>query len=201
MTDNEALAGFAIGATSNVLYVAGKAVLLDVGRPPGRLYVSRDGGVTWAPPILSTADGPHYNCLTYDAGQLFACGTNRGAKSDPILSVSVDEGRTWQTVTRLGDITGPKACVAEACQDVARWLCEIYTQCSEGLSPPDAAAPRDAPVDRGRSDAGFGIDESDDGGCGCRVGGEASPPAGPLLLMMAAIAVALGARGGRRFRR
>jgi hypothetical protein len=199
LTDNDALAGLAFGATPNDLFVAGKANFFETGRPPGRLYVSHDGGATWAPPIVSGPAGPHYNCLTYDQGQLYACGTNRGRQEDHLLSVSADEGHTWLPVSRLGDVTGPKACVAEACQAVAAWLCNVYSQCTEGMTPTRDASvgsdAADAATNDTRRDTGFAIDDSDDGGCGCRVGAEGKPTGSAsalvllLLLMVARRAV------------
>lgn len=195
MGDSDALSGLAFGAGPNDLYVAGKAILFEAGKPPGKLYVSRDGGQTWAAPIPSGAAGPHYNCLAYDQGRLYACSLNRGSRDDALLSVSTDEGRTWQPVSRLVDVAGPKACVAEACQAVAGWLCNKFTHCTEGVIPNGDAGAPDAPFDAGRRDTGFAVDETDDGGCGCRVGGKSGDRG------LAWLALFLGFVAYRRFRR
>ena len=170
LSNGEALGGLAFGTAPGTLYVAGTSVYIEPGKPPGTLFISRDGGATWAPPIASGSEGPHYKCLTASAGKLYACESYRGSNTDPMVQESSNEGATWTPALRLADVSGPKSCVAEACQTVAAWLCDKYQVCSERGAT-------------GTVDAGAAVDASagdtgDEAGCGCGVGRASSAFAG-----------------------
>ena len=136
LADFELLAGLAFGPagpsgqTDAALYVAGRAPIVVDGVPPGRLYVSRDGGGSWQPPVHSPRGGPSYRCLEFSGGKLFACAGGEAAGDAFLVGVSEDEGRSWAPVVRLADVHGPRACVRDRCLQTELWLCEGYGQCA-----------------------------------------------------------------------
>jgi hypothetical protein len=131
----EGVAGLAFGGNSSTLYLAAKDLFPLAGMPPGSLYVSRDAGKTWLPPRPAPEAGPQFNCIVATGSRLFACSIGQGRKEDFMLAYSDDEGMSWTAINRLGDLTGPKTCVAPQCQVVAQWLCDTYTTCAEGQTP------------------------------------------------------------------
>jgi MYXO-CTERM domain-containing protein len=176
LSDFELMAGLAFGPApagqaGPTLYVAGRAPIVIDGVPPGRLYLSRDGGGTWQPPVHAPALGPAYRCLEFSAGKLFACGGGEAAGESFLVGVSGDEGRSWTPLVRLADVHGPRACVRDRCQRTELWLCESYGQCTAsdgGAAPTDAAdAAADVIADASSEP---GAVAGGEGGCGCAVG-------------------------------
>jgi photosystem II stability/assembly factor-like uncharacterized protein len=162
----------AFGASGKTLYLAGRDLFATAGVPQGRLYVSRDGGDTWAEPIPSPAKGPRFRCLQAQGGQLYACGAGEPGGDEAMVSVSSDEGKSWTPSVRFGEITGARACARARCARTAVWLCEGYGICG-GLSP-DArgdggvadAGPDAIPGDRICPASGSGCED----GCSCELG-------------------------------
>jgi MYXO-CTERM domain-containing protein len=183
------------GPTESALYVAGRAPIVLDGVPPGRLYISRDGGGSWQPAVHSPATGPSYRCLEFTGGKLYACGGGEVAGEAFLVGVSEDEGKTWTPVVRLADVHGPRACVRDRCLRTELWLCEGYGQCagSDGGAPRDGAvtdagaAGRDAGADAASERPGGPADE---GGCACAIGPSPRGPAAPLLLLWAVLIAA-----------
>ncbi|HEY0715640.1 MAG TPA: sialidase family protein, partial [Polyangia bacterium] len=159
----EIKAGITFGATARDVYVAGREVFTSAGQPVAHLYVSQDGGGTFAAPITSPPEGPNYRCLAFADGRLYGCG---GPPGDGFLfGVSDDRGQTWQPLATLADIDGPRPCTNGRCFATALWLCQAYGVCAADL--PGGEVP-----DAGRdvlSPDGAGVDVDDDG-CGCRLG-------------------------------
>ena len=196
LADFELLAGLAFGPagpsgqTEAALYVAGRAPIVVDGVPPGRLYVSRDGGGTWQTPIPSPPGGPSYRCLEFSRGKLFACAAGEAAGDSFMLGVSEDEGRSWAPVVRLADVHGPRACVRDRCLRTELWLCESYGQCAASDGGADGGG--DAGVDAAL-DGGADVPPGPAGGggdCGCDVGAaRRSPPVVVALVLLIGLLV------------
>ncbi len=80
-------------------------------------------------------------------------------------------------------------------------LCDQPGDPDAGPSTPDANTnpnPADANVGPGTPDSGAGADGDRSGGCGCRTSGTGGERAASLLLLLAALAVTLRRRPGRR---
>lgn len=163
----EALGGFAFGTTPDVIHVAARQELLDPTMPPGRLHVSGDGGESWAAPVPSAADGPRYRCLVSRGRALYACGAGAPGGDRFLLGVSVDGGRTWQSLMTMAEIAGSAPCHRAACAATDQWLCETYRLCG-GPMPPGGGSAQ---------------------GCSCDVAGGAAAPAASVLAMAALAAV------------
>jgi MYXO-CTERM domain-containing protein len=200
LEEGAALVGFAFGAGSTI-YVAGRDFLAGSGSPPGRLYISRDDGGSWEPSVPSGADGPRYACLAYDAGTLYACAAGEPGGDRFLLGASPDEGRTWQPVVRLQQVTGARKCVRSVCAVTEAWLCEAYGRCPDGDR--DAGpAPTDAreAVDAGDDSCRGGRCTVKEQGCACVVGG-AEPPSRLTLLALAVAGVIVPRRRRARVSR
>ncbi len=135
------LTGFAFGEAATTLYAASRDLLDSPDRTTARLTTSKDAGKTWTE-RPSAADGPRYRCLHARAGKLYACGAGESGYDRFLLGVSSDEGRTWQPVTRLGDIQGPRACAVAACGATRDWLCLSHGICGDVPERP-LVEPRD----------------------------------------------------------
>ena len=189
LRDGEVLGGFAFGATAETLFVAGTAPILLEGRPPARLYVSRDRAATWAEPIPSPESGPSYRCLAFTDGQLAACGAGESGGDRFLVGVSTDEGRSWSPLVRVADLTGAKACVRAQCIATELWLCETHGRCA---TTPDAASP-DSPAPADEPDAAVDAGtRSEGGGCTCQLAAGREPHLG-----FPSIALAVGGAGLR----
>ena len=200
----EGVAGLAFGATPATLYLAAKDLFPLVGSPPGALYISRDTGKTWLPARPAPEAGPQFNCLVAAGARLYACSTGQGRKEDFMLASSDDEGQSWTPIMRLGDLSGPKACIAPQCQAVSQWLCDTYTSCADGLAPTPTPEPRSA-TDAGSSpppsaDAAAPVHEfpHEDSGCACGLGSGAPGAAGTGALAAALLLFRLVRRRVRR---
>ncbi|HEY0706728.1 MAG TPA: sialidase family protein [Polyangia bacterium] len=161
-------AGITWGATPADVYVAGREVFSRAGEPGADLYVSHDGGASFAPPIASGPQSPHHRCLFFAEGRLYGCG---GPPNDNFLfAVSDDDGKSWSPLATLADIDGPRPCTSGRCFATAFWLCQAYGVCAADL--PGGPLP-DASSDGGKRDAISTDGSSDDDGsdCGCRLGG------------------------------
>lgn len=185
-------AGFAFGEAPGVVYVAGRPVLQREDGVTAELYVSRDDGVTWAPPALSGPAGPRYRCVGSRAGRLYACGGGVDVQDSFLLGVSDDEGRTWQPVVTTDSLTGPVACSDGACALVDAWLCESYGICGG----PDAGAPSPGLTHDASADASLAAPASD--GCACAVG---APSRGALSNVGVGMPMILFAMLVRRLKR
>jgi photosystem II stability/assembly factor-like uncharacterized protein len=162
---SELLGGFAFGAAA--IYAAGRAQLTDASMPPGHLYVSRDGGVTWEPGIPSGRDGPRFRCLAVRGDRLYACAG--GAVNDDafLLGSSADGGQTWAPVMTTAALAGPEPCLLAACTATSEWLCDTYGLCGgdAGVTPGGGS-----------------------GGCHCTAGGPRRSGGGALWLLVLGLA-------------
>jgi hypothetical protein len=213
LNDAEALGGLAFGASPNTLYVGGRNLYPERGMPAGHLYISRDGGATWLPPVAASESGPQFNCLVAAGAELYACGVGASLVDDMMVASSSDEGKTWKTISRLGDLNTPKTCTMDRCAGVSDWLCNTYTTCAAGKQPVPVGEPPPAPdgggvLGTGGQPGGAMTDASvdvrlptatdDGGGCGCRIGSRSAvPTAAAVALLLLALALLLG-RGPRR---
>jgi hypothetical protein len=202
----EGLSGLTFGSAPGTVYLAAEDLFPLAGSPPGQLYISRDSGQTWLPPRPAPEAGPQFNCLIAAGAELFACSTGQGRPEDFLLARSTDEGQTWTPVTRLGNLAGPKACVAPQCEAVSQWLCDTYTSCAPGQEPTPNGLP-DAASDAGPSDAaappapdagpdGPSLPE-EDSGCACHLGRGGSPGSSQFTIA-ALLSYALARRLRRR---
>jgi MYXO-CTERM domain-containing protein len=183
------------GATVRVALEANRSLTGLVLRPDGvifaaardldggSLFVSRDGGKTFA----ALPRGPRFRALAERGGRLYA------AADDTIdgyaLGVSDDDGQTWKPLMRYHDVARVKSCpgteLPQVCTPscVSKAMINVFRSevCAPSV-PPDAAAPPDA-----------GASPPPPGGCGCRLG---SGGTGGLGLAIAA-ALAAGLRRRR----
>ena len=192
--------GFAVGAGppgSRAVYVAGRELFLDPGKPAAHLYVSSDDGLSFAQRIPSGPTGPTYRCLASHGGRLYACA---GERDDSFLAgASDDGGKSWTAVATLADVQGQRACAGGRCLATAIWLCEFYGAACEGLAPLDGRA--DPPPDGGPDAQVPGPPAAAGDGCGCRLsaGSPTQPPLAAIMTSLAALLAALiRRRGGRR---
>jgi photosystem II stability/assembly factor-like uncharacterized protein len=220
----EAFSGLAFGATNQTLYVAGSDPFPLGDKPAAHLYVSRDGGKTWATPIASGDKGPRYRCLTWEGGMLYACGAGEPGGDGFLIGVSSDEGRTWGPAVRMRDLQGAKSCVQARCLRTEEWLCENYCYCAPGLQPttgvcdpkggpptlppPDGAATDGPPPvdggsiqDKPQSGGDGGPTKACQGtaclekqGCSCQLGGAATAVPGPGGLLLLLGGLLMGTR-------
>ena len=196
LSQGDAFGGLAFGATSQVLYVGGADLFSDPGKPAGRLYISRDGGASWPPPLASGPRGPRYRCLVASEGKLYACGAGESIGDDFMIGVSEDEGQTWTPHTRLADISGARSCVKARCLPSEVWLCQSYGQCAPGLTPtgPDAAPLPDAGAE---APACVGTGCVEPQGCTCRLSGTGSGTPGAVPVLAALVTFLLVSRRWR----
>jgi hypothetical protein len=197
VAETEAVGGLAFGSTPSTIYVGGHDLFPERGMPAGHLYISRDAGATWLPPVPSPETGPQFSCLSAAGTELFACGAGATQTEDTMVATSSDEGKTWRTLSRLGDLSHTKACAREQCVAVADWLCNTYTTCGPGQMPmpiSDAGPPPDGGVlggtggSAGTKDAGPTFPTpKDDSGCGCRLGAQTRGSAAGLLVLVGAL--------------
>jgi hypothetical protein len=95
------MTGVAFGADGQTVYASASVVPLLAGDPPGRLYISRDGGRTFGLAVSAAPTGPSYRCLHAAGGTLYACGLGEPGGEAFLLGASTDEGKTWQSLLRL----------------------------------------------------------------------------------------------------
>jgi photosystem II stability/assembly factor-like uncharacterized protein len=132
-------AGFTFGADGKTVYVAGFDPLNTGMQPPASLYISHDGGATWER-RTSPSTGPRYRCIAYRDHKLYGCGGEQLSGDQFLLGSSTDEGKTWASLIRLTDVTGPTACAAAKCSGTVDFL-RSFSNTDGGA--PDAAVPRD----------------------------------------------------------
>jgi MYXO-CTERM domain-containing protein len=189
----EVQSGFAWQPETGTIYLAGRELYVDPGKPPAQLYRSTDGGLTFEAPLPSGAEGPRYRCLAIRGNRLYACAGEPGDSF--LVGHSDDGGRTWTPMARLGDLEGQRPCPGNACLSTALWLCQFYGAACEGLGALDGGS-IDA-VDAGSLDGGADLGGGSDG-CGCRTGGTAPAPAALPLILMMGLAGLFAARRPRR---
>jgi photosystem II stability/assembly factor-like uncharacterized protein len=174
----ETLGGFSFGADAQVLYLGAVNAFAAGGTPPGFLYVSRNSGTTWEPPVPSPPTGPRYRCLTHSEGKLYACGAGEILGDAFLVGVSSDEGRSWQPHVRLRDVAGARSCAKARCLATEIWLCELHGQCAADAGTP--ALP-DASADAGPAPS--------TSGCSCSLGGGTAPGVAPVAVLAVLLAL------------
>jgi hypothetical protein len=206
------MTGLAFGPDPRTVFAAASVTPVINVEPPGHLFVSRDGGQTWGEPILSDRTGPSYRCLHAAGGKLVACGLGEPGGEAFLVGESADEGKSWQPLLRLQQLTGVKSCAQSSCAATEAWLCDRYNRC--GPTPPtttdagagqsDAAPVADGPpsVPDTRDGSSDRLSEGDSGGsgCGCTLGA-GRPAGGGLVLGLAALMWVATSFFGRKRRR
>lgn len=172
--------GMTFGASPRAVYVGSRRLLLSSAGADAALFTSSDGGLSWAPPVLSPPSGPRYRCLAWRGDALYACAGGADAGDDFLVGRSLD-GVTWRPVVTLSDVQAPPACLIERCDATVGWLCMTYGICAPSL--PD-----------GGSDGGE--DPGGHAGCGCQVGRPSQSSAAPLGLLFGGLL--LYAHGAQR---
>ena len=145
-------------------------------------------------------------CLTWTAAGLYACTSQ--FKSGFELGISADDGKTFEAVMHLTDLSGPLECAADTSSGKfcpPRWqaVCETIGKCTGG-SGGDAGT-----VDGGSGGGGTGSGatggsdvngqpggDAGSGGCGCRAPGGGGNGTGALGV--AIVALLLHGAGRRR---
>jgi hypothetical protein len=181
---------FTMGGLSALLVLENGEVLLAEGDGTvGRLHRSNDGGATFQQLPAATIQA---RSLAERAGEVYAA-TNHTTDGYAI-GVSHDRGATWEGLMSFDAVGAIDACgdLPALCREACTRLVAggIFSEgvCLAGLAPADAGPSADGPVEP----------ISPPAGCGCRLGGAASP--GGLGLLAAALIVPAAkrrARGGR----
>jgi hypothetical protein len=167
-------AGFSFGADGRTVYVAGFDPLNTGMQPPASLYTSHDSGATWDR-HTSPMTGPRYRCVAWRDNKLYACGGEQLSGDQFLLGSSSDDGKTWTSLVRLTDVTGPNECVAAKCMGTVDFL-RSFSQADAGA--PDAG-PKPPPPKSG-----------------CAYGGGASPSSVLWWSLISAGLFARRKRGG-----
>ncbi len=136
LQEGEVLSGFTFGTSAQDLFIAGYRLLQTAGVAPAHLYVSKDGGDNWKPPIASSAAGPRLRCLHHRGGTLWGCGGDAGEGDAFLVGRSIDEGITWLPVADVSKLSPLKACTAALCPATEDWLCTAYGLCDTKQPPP-----------------------------------------------------------------
>jgi MYXO-CTERM domain-containing protein len=139
-------------------------------------------------------------CLTWSAGNLYACTTQAQNQYLKQLAVSKDDGLTFSPVFRFGCVSGPLACdsgaVASTCSAEFPSVQALVGACSDdggapdGGGPVDASAPDSAVSDQ---DAGGEAPRTRSSSCGCDAG-EAAGELGGLSAIALLVATVLRRR-------
>jgi hypothetical protein len=177
---NQMLGGFTFGASAKNVYVAARSTVFDTNAPPAHLFVSADGGDTFAAPIPSRpADGPRFRCLGFRAGLLYACAGGTPNGDTFLLGSSSDGGHTWMPLMTVEQLAGPEPCMRDVCASTSAWLCDFYDLCAAA----DGGRPDATPVDAGPKGPGGAPSTN---GCGCALGGGSRANLGAMVFVLVA---------------
>jgi hypothetical protein len=175
-------AGFTFGADGKTVYVAGFDPLNTGMQPPASLYISHDGGTNWER-RTSPSTGPRYRCIAFRDNKLYACAGEQLSGDQFLLGSSADEGKTWASLMRLTDVTGPTPCAAAKCMGTVDFL--------RSFSGSDGGAP-DAAV---KADSGAQPPKPGKSGCSL-AGGPGDAGAALLITIIAGLATRRKRGGG-----
>lgn len=175
--DNE-VSGFALSPDGS---------MVAVGGPKEGLWTAPTATLTF-----TKVNELRVGCLTWDASGLFACADE--FVDGYTLGLSVDDGKTFTPLARLGSPCGPPPeCGAEtstAAECTSRWPQEQQELNADGCGEGGGA---------GETSTGSGAASS--GSCGCRVPAvEKAPGESGRFAAMLAVLVGLGAVAARRRR-
>jgi MYXO-CTERM domain-containing protein len=180
-----ALPGFALSGDGSQVFLGDSVAGVLLAAAP-----LVDSGV---PYTFAKRSSAVVDCLTWSAGNLYAC---TGQARNPFLkelAVSTDEGLTFSPVFLFGCVSGPLACesgtVANTCSMEFASLQTLLGGCSDGGSPADATPDSSAP------DASPDMSPLRASSCGCEAG-EAAGQVGGLSAL--GIVVAIVVRRRRR---
>jgi MYXO-CTERM domain-containing protein len=182
-----ALPGFALSGDGSKVFIADSASgILLAAAPPV------DSG---APYSFAQRSALTVDCLTWSAGDLYACTPQPANPSLKELAVSTDDGVTFSPLFPFGCVSGPVACdsgsLASTC---GAELTSVRTQlgaCPDSGSAADASTPNDASVTD--HDAGGETPRPRGSSCGCEAG-DAAGEVGGLSAIGLLVAMALRRR-------
>jgi MYXO-CTERM domain-containing protein len=181
-----ALPGFALSSDGSKVFVGDSVSgVLVAAAPPV------DSG---APYSFAQRSAAIVECLTWSAGNLYACTPQAQNPYLKELAVSTDDGLHFSPVFRFGCVSGPLACdsgaLASTCSTEFPSVQALLGACSDGGSAPEAGAP-DASVSV--DDAGAEPSRPRGASCGCEAG-EAAGEVGGLSAVGLLVATMLRRR-------
>jgi MYXO-CTERM domain-containing protein len=164
-----ALPGFALSSDGSKVFVGDSVsgVLLAAATPV-------DSG---APYSFAQRSSAIVQCLTWSAGNLYACTPQPQNPYLKELAVSTNDGLTFSPVFRFGCVSGSLACgsVAGTCSTEFASVQALVGGCSDGGGPADASAPDSSVSD---VDATAETSRPRASSCGCEAGGAAGAGGG-----------------------
>jgi hypothetical protein len=185
-----ALHGFALSGDGSQVFIgdSGSGVLLAAAPPV-------DSG---APYSFAQRSPAIVECLTWSAGNLYACTPQSRNPYLKELAISTNDGLTFSPVFPFGCVSGPLACgsgsIASTCGAEFASVQAQIGACSDGGSPADASAP-DSSVSNSEAgaDAGAEMPRPRASSCGCEAG-EAAGEVGGLSAFGLLVAMVLRRR-------
>jgi len=184
-----ALPGFALSSDGSKLFLgdATTGVLLAAPPPVG----------SGAPFSFAQRSSTPVECLTWSAGNLYACTPQPQNAYLKQLAVSSDDGATFAPVFRFGCVSGPVACdtgtVASTCNAEFSGVQALVGACvDDGGARADDSGPADAgsnDAPASGDDGGAGTPPARSSSCGCEAGDTAGEVGGLSALGLLALAM------------
>jgi MYXO-CTERM domain-containing protein len=184
-----ALPGFALSSDGSRVFVGDSvAGVLLAAAPPV------DSG---APYSFAQRSAAIVDCLTWSAGNLYACTPQAQNPYLKELAVSKDDGLSFSPVFRFGCVSGPLACdagaVTSTCSTEFPSVQALVGACSDDGGSAEASAPDSSVSDQ---DAGAETSRPRASSCGCEAG-EAPGEVGGLSAIGLLVATVLRRRRAR----
>lgn len=180
-----ALLGFALSGDGTKVFLGDSvAGVFSASAPPV------DSGATF---VFSQRSSASVACLTWSAGDLYACANQ---PQNPLLreiAVSTDDGATFATLFRFGCVSGALACSSGTLEDTCGpEFGSVQSQVGAcDIAFADAGEPDSSVFER---DAGGQSVRPSSRGCGCVIGAGAPAGGGGILGLLVAVLVGLRSR-------